>query len=299
MKHAHFLFAALSAALLATAIPPLSAAGEDSSPASMSQLEMTVSAAEERDRTIEELGRRAAVLAMEAGSTAEADAVLSAFRRTMERCNEAHWRPSPPDSGTVGPMLDAMHTQSIAQRQLDIWAAAPEQTALWNAAGIPDAAGRFRGIPYRLREGQTTVVAPNGPYQGEDPDAYGNARWEGWRLQTLPQWCFRDEGPGGSRTGYLLLAMRQEPDGTPCFGDPTQDDMLLLHWIPGSGEASVDDGQFLGTCLYPLRKADSVVFTGDRLEIDTSWPLREDGRPMVYIRDPAGGIFTLQDRDAP
>lgn len=302
MKYARTLSAALSAAMLPATLL-LSAVAEElpgtSKPVPMTQLDMTIAAAEDRDRTIGELGRRAAELAMEARSAAEADAVLSAFRRTLERCIEADRRPAPPDSGTIRPMLDAMHTESIARRQLDIWAATPEQTARWNTAGIPDAVGYFRGIRYRLREGQTTMIAPAGPYRGEDPDAYGDAPWEAWRLQTLPQWCFRDDaGPDGPRTGYLLLAMRQEPDGTPCFGDPTQDDMLLLRWVRDDGQASMDDGQFLGTCIYPLCKADSVVRSGNRLEIDTTWRSRDDGGPVVYLHDSEYDGFSLMDRTA-
>ncbi len=273
--------------------PPADA---EDAPPPMSQLGMAIAAAEDRDWVIGELGRRAAELAWEAGSAAEADAVLSAFRRTLERCIETHRRPSPPDSGTVRPMLDAMETEAIARRQLDIWAATPEQAARWNAAGIPDAAGTFRGAPYRLREGQALVVAPVGPYLGEDPDAYGTARQGLWRLQTFPQWCFRDAGgQGGARTSFLLLAMRLEPDGSPCFGEPCDDDTLLLRWVPDGGRASPHDGQFLGMGLYPLRGTDSVVRSGDRLEIGTAWDPRRDG-PAVYLRNPGDGLFLPPDR---
>ena len=57
MKHAHSLLAALSAAWLATAFPALSA-GEGDTQVPMTQLDMTVAAAEDRDGSIAELGRR-------------------------------------------------------------------------------------------------------------------------------------------------------------------------------------------------------------------------------------------------
>ena len=265
------------------------ATGED---VAMTQTEMNILAAKDRDAAISDLGREAAALAFTAPTAAEADRILGEFRRTMERCLEKKRHPRPPDSGTIAPLLDAFDIEEAAQRQLCVWKATPEQRARWDA-GVAEASGFFRETPFRLRDGQAVVTAAAGRFWTaesdftQDPEGEEPARQRQWLLETYPQWSVRD----GNRTLFVLKANALDADGHAGFGDPAQEDTLLLYWRDDRSASSEWGRAFLGNRLTPLADCTNAVsLKGKWLSVETTWRSTEkDGIPVIYEIDEIDG----------
>ncbi len=251
----------------------------------MTQTEMNIHAAKDSNAAISELGCKAAMLAFAAPTAAESDRILGEFRRTMERCMEERRRPMGPGSGSIAPLLSALDVQETVQRQLCVWKATPEQRARWDA-GVAEASGFFRETPFRLRDGRAVVTAAAGCYWSAEDDftrdsgVEGPARKRQWLLETYPQWSVRD----GDRTMFVLKANALDADGHAGFGDPAQEDTLLLYWRDDRSASAEWGRAFLGNRLTPLADCTNAVsLKGKWLSVETTWrSTNKDGLPVIY-----------------
>lgn len=257
------------------------------------QAQIDLEVVEKMKEAVMALGASAAKAAMFAGSAAEADHVLAAFSRAMRRCNDLGNIPLDPGGGSIEPVLRAVDIAEIADRQRAIWEAEPEDKERWNG-GVSEAAGRFHGVPFRLRDGGATIKAPcglfNEPNRDYTKDLDGNeVPWRQWCLETLPQWTFSFAG----KDCFLLVAQGLDDNGHSRYGDAAREDALLLFWRDKDDAAAGGawDCSYLASRLYPLEINGTVAleeckdpdFGGTLLKVDTFWRSKAAGDlPAVF-----------------
>ena len=254
----------------------------------ITQAEMNIKAGEDCAAAIADLGRCAAVKALLADSSEEADRVLDEFRRTMERCIDLRRTPYAKNGGSAAPMLAAFDIWQAANRQLCVWRATPEQRARWDNC-VAGARGYFRDVPFALRDGQAIVTAPVGHYcflaedYSRDPESGLQADSRRWLLETFPQWSAVDT----NHTYFVLLANAMDSEGHIGFGETTDEDTLLLFWRANNSQDGKWGCTFLGNQLHPLAgNTNAVSVKNGWLSIETTWRSTENGgSPVIYKLD--------------